>query len=137
MSVHAKAEQKPWGIAGESKKVNRTIEVSMGDDFRFQPARLDIKHNETIRFVVKNTGKILHELVIGTPEENAQHAQLMLKFPNMEHDEPYMAHVQAGSTRELIWTFNRMGQFEFACLVGGHHQAGMKGTIVVQAASKQ
>lgn len=147
MSVHSKphhhdsqranAEQKPWGIAGNAKKVNRTIEIRMGDDYRFQPSSIDIKQNETIRFVIKNTGKILHELVIGTPAENATHAQLMLKFPNMEHDEPYMAHVKAGSTGELIWTFNKAGQFEFACLIGGHYQAGMKGTIVVQPASKQ
>lgn len=109
----------------------------MGDDYRFAPSRMDIKLNETIRFVVKNTGKTLHELVIGTPSENAHHAQLMLKFPNMEHDEPYMAHVKAGSTGEIVWTFNQAGQFEFACLIGGHYQSGMKGTIVVQAPSKQ
>ena len=145
MSVHAKphqhhhkakAEQKPWGIEGNAKRVSRIIEVSMGDDFRFQPASMEIQQNETIRFVIKNTGKILHELVIGTAAENAKHAELMLKFPNMEHDEPYMAHVKAGSTGEILWTFNRTGQFECACLVGGHYQSGMKGTILVQATSK-
>ena len=58
---------------------------------------------------------------------------LMLKFPNMEHDEPYMAHVPAGKTAEIIWTFNRPGDFDFACLIPGHYQAGMKGTINVSA----
>ncbi|MDH4396185.1 MAG: cupredoxin family protein [Limnobacter sp.] len=136
-SKPAKAEQLPWGIAGDAKKISRTIEIGMGDDFRFLPGSVDIKQNETIRFVIKNNGKMLHEMVIGTPAENAKHAELMLKFPNMKHDEPYMAHVKAGSTGEIIWTFNKDGQFEFACLIGGHYQAGMKGTILVQPASKQ
>lgn len=135
-SKHTNADQKPWGIVGNVKKVSRTIEITMGDDFRFKPDSLEIKQHETVRFVIKNTGKILHELVIGTAAENAKHAELMLKFPNMEHDEPYMAHVKAGSTGEILWTFNKAGQFEFACLLGGHYQAGMKGTILVQPASK-
>jgi len=57
----------------------------------------------------------------------------MVKFPNMEHDEPYMTHVKAGGTGELVWNFNRPGQFEFACLIAGHYQAGMVGTIKVNA----
>jgi uncharacterized cupredoxin-like copper-binding protein len=85
--------------------------------------------------VIKNTGKGLHELVIGTKPELDAHAALMVKFPDMQHDEPYMAHVAPGKTSELIWTFNRPGTFDFACLIAGHYQAGMVGTIQV-AASK-
>lgn len=124
-------EQTDWGIAGDEKQVVRTIEVAMGDDMRFQPGSIDVKEGETIRFKVTNHGKIMHEFVIGTPAENAKHAELMLKFPNMEHDEPYMAHVEPGKTEEIIWTFNRAGQFEFACLIAGHFQAGMLGPLTV------
>ena len=55
----------------------------------------------------------------------------MEKFPNMEHDEPYMAHVASGTTGQMIWTFNRVGDFEFACLIPGHYQSGMVGKIKV------
>ncbi|HEX4844529.1 MAG TPA: cupredoxin family protein [Limnobacter sp.] len=134
---HAQApvvkEQKPWGIAGDAANVKKTVDVSMGDDMRFQPASLKVKRGETIRFRVKNTGALLHEFVIGTPEENAKHAELMLKFPGMEHDEPYMAHVDPGKTGEIVWTFNQAGNFEFACLIAGHFQAGMVGNITVLA----
>jgi len=126
-------EQTDWGIAGDAASVVRTIDVSMGDDMRFKPAQLVIKEGETIRFVVRNTGALLHEFVIGTKAENTKHAELMLKFPGMEHDEPYMAHVDAGKTGEIVWTFNRAGEFEFACLIAGHFQAGMVGTITVAA----
>lgn len=126
-------EQTDWGIAGDVKSANRTVEVSMGDDMRFSPGRLSVKQGETIRFVVRNSGALLHEFVIGTPAENAKHAELMLKFPGMEHDEPYMAHVNPGQTGEIVWTFNRAGTFEFGCLIAGHFQAGMVGTITVAA----
>lgn len=126
-------EQTAWGIAGDASMVVRTIDVSMGDDMRFKPGKLEVKEGETIRFRVNNTGKLLHEFVIGTKAENAKHAELMLKFPGMEHDEPHMAHVDPGKTGEIVWTFNRAGEFEFACLIAGHFQAGMVGTITVAA----
>ncbi|BET27501.1 putative cupredoxin-like copper-binding protein [Limnobacter thiooxidans] len=126
-------EQTAWGIAGHASKVVRTIDVSMGDDMRFKPGRMEVREGETIRFVVRNTGALLHEFVIGTPAENARHAELMLKFPGMEHDEPYMAHVAPGKAGEIVWLFNKAGEFEFACLMAGHFQAGMVGTITVTA----
>ncbi|MBL8345126.1 MAG: cupredoxin family protein [Rubrivivax sp.] len=126
-------EQKDWGIAGDAGTAKRTIQVGMGDDMRFKPDRIEVRQGETVKFVVRNSGKLLHEFVIGTRTELEAHAALMVKFPGMEHDEPYMAHVAPGKTGEIVWTFNRAGEFEFACLIDGHFQAGMKGRIVVRA----
>jgi uncharacterized cupredoxin-like copper-binding protein len=130
----ATKEQKDWGIAGDKRSAKRTIEVRMGDDMRFTPDRIEARQGETVRFVVRNTGKLMHEFVIGTSKELDEHAALMLKFPGMEHDEPYMAHVAPGKTGEIVWTFNRAGAFGFACLIAGHYQAGMVGRIDVAAA---
>ena len=127
-----KKEQKEWGIAGEAKEAKRTIEVQMLDTMRFVPDRIAVKLGETVRFVHRNLGKVMHEFVIGTKKENEEHAALMMKFPDMEHDEPYMAHVPPGKTGRIVWTFNRAGTFEFACLIAGHYQAGMVGTITVR-----
>lgn len=124
-------EQKPWGIAGDAADVSQTIEVSMTDTMRFTPDLVDIKVGETIRFIAKNDGQVLHEFVLGTTETNDSHAEMMLKYPGMEHDEPYMTHVDPNQAGEIIWTFNRAGKFDFACLIAGHYQAGMKGDIVV------
>ncbi len=126
-------EQKDWGIAGDAKSAKRTITLTMSDTMRFTPDKLEIKQGETIRFVVKNQGKQLHEMVIGTKKELDAHAALMVKFPTMEHDEPYMAHVSAGKSQNLVWTFNRAGEYDFACLIAGHYQAGMVGKISVLA----
>lgn len=123
--------QQPWGIAGEASDVTRTVEVSMGDDMRFEPSKLEFSVGDTVRFTVSNQGKLLHEFVLGTTETNDEHAELMIKFPNMEHDEPHMAHVDPGEVGEIIWTFNKKGEFDFACLIAGHYQAGMVGNITV------
>ncbi len=127
----AKKEQQPWGIAGDARDVRRTIEIAMTDDMRFSPAAIEVKEGETVRFVVRNKGKVLHEMVIGDRKTLDEHAALMQKFPNMEHDEPHMAHVAAGRKGELLWKFNRAGDFDFACLIPGHYQAGMVGKIKV------
>ncbi len=124
-------EQKDWGIAGDAKAATRTVQIRMTDDMRFTPDRIELRQGDTVRFVVRNTGKVMHEFVIGTKKELDEHAALMLKFPNMEHDEPYMAHVPPGRTGEIVWTFNRAGDFDFACLIAGHYQAGMVGRIQV------
>ena len=128
-----KKEQKPWGIAGDAKAAKRTVTIVMTDIMRFTPDKMDVKKGETIKIVLKNEGKMLHEFVIGTKKELEEHAALMVKFPTMEHEEPYMAHVPVGKTGEIIWTFNRAGDFDFACLIAGHYQAGMVGKISVAA----
>jgi uncharacterized cupredoxin-like copper-binding protein len=128
-------EQKPWGIAGDARRVRRTVQVRMGDDMRFKPALLQVRHGETLRLVLHNDGKLLHEFVLGTPDELQAHAELMKKFPTMEHDEPYMAHVPPGQRGEIVWHFNRAGRFRFACLIAGHFDAGMVGDVVVSAVS--
>ena len=124
-------EQKEWGIAGDAKAAKRVIEMKMTDDMRFTPDRIDVKEGDTIRFVFRNNGKVMHEWVLGTKQQLEEHAAVMLKFPNMEHDEPYMAHVAPGKTGEIVWTFNRPGEFDFACLIPGHFQAGMVGKVSV------
>jgi uncharacterized cupredoxin-like copper-binding protein len=129
----AQQEQKPWGLPGDAKSVTRTVTLAMDDSMRFTPDKLSFKQGETVRFVVRNQGKLLHELVIGTKAELDAHAAMMAKSPAMKHDDPSTAHVPAGKSGELVWTFNRAGEFDFACLVAGHHQAGMVGKISVAA----
>ena len=127
-----KKEQKEWGIAGDAKAVKHTVALSMSDTMRFTPDKIDVKQGDTVKIMLKNTGTQMHELVIGTKKELDEHAALMVKFPTMEHSEPYVA---PGKTGEIIWTFNKPGTFDFACLIAGHYQAGMVGKITV-AASK-
>lgn len=129
----ASADQMPWGIAGDVDQATQTITVGMADNMRFTPERIQVREGETVKFIVRNDGKMLHEFVLGTEASNAEHSAMMRKSPGMEHDEPYMSHVSPGTTGALVWTFNRQGEFEYACLLPGHYEAGMKGRVRVIA----
>ena len=103
----------------------------MNDAMRFKPDRISVKRGETIRFIVRNTGNLRHEMVLGTIDEMKEHAEMMRKKPEMEHTDPNQVSVEPGKTGELIWRFTRDGTFDFACLEPGHLEAGMAGKILV------
>lgn len=120
------------GKPGDAKKVSRTMQVDMNDTMRFAPSAITIKRGETIKFVVKNTGQVKHEMVLGSIDELKEHAALMIKFPEMEHSDPNQVSVEPGKAGELVWQFTKGGTFDFACLQPGHFEAGMRGKIVVR-----
>ena len=106
----------------------------MSDSMRFTPSNIPAKKGETVRFVLKNEGKLKHEMVLGTIAELKEHAALMVKFPQMEHSDRNQVSVEPGKTGELFWQFTKSGKVDFACLQAGHYEAGMKGQVVVASA---
>ena len=120
-----------FGSYSPGLEATRTIEVDLSDQMRFTPDLIEVKQGEVIKFVHTNSGQLMHEFVLGTPDSLAEHAELMKKFPGMEHAEPYMAHVPPGKTMAIVWKFSRPGEFAFGCLIPGHFDAGMKGRILV------
>ena len=119
------------GQPGQAAKVARTIRVDMADTMRFTPANIRVKQGETIRFVVRNSGQVKHEFVLGTEKELKEHYEQMKKFPEMEHADSNMVTVAPGKTGEVIWQFTKAGNVDLACLQPGHYDAGMKGLIKV------
>jgi len=124
-------EESAIGKPGLTTKAGRTITVEMGDNMRFTPSDIQVKKGETIRIVVRNTGQVKHELSLGTQQELLEHLELMKKFPDMEHDEPNKVTVAPGKQGEILWQFTKSGTVNFACLMPGHYEAGMKGTVQV------
>lgn len=127
-----RAHAEGLGRPGNPNKVSRMIQVVMSDDMKFAPARITVKRGETIRFAVRNAGKIKHEMVIGSMVELKQHAELMRKWPGMVHADANMVTLDPGKTGELIWQFTKVGTFNFACLEPGHFEAGMLGKVSVK-----
>lgn len=130
----SKVEPTAFGQEGNPKKVSRTVKVDMTDNMRFVPADLAVKRGETVKFVVHNSGQLLHEMVLGTKEALEEHAELMKKFPEMEHADPNRITLAPGATGEIVWRFSKAGKIDFACLQPGHYDAGMKGVVDVSAA---
>lgn len=120
------------GEPGDPKAAARVVQVIMRDTMRFEPATVTVKKGETIRFVVKNAGQLKHEMTLGTMAELLEHAEVMQRFPDMEHDDPNAVTVAPGESREILWKFTKAGSFDFGCLIPGHLQGGMKGRIIVR-----
>ncbi len=139
--AHAKAEDghsgdgghaQAMGAPGDPKKVSRTILVHMSGDMKFTPAKVIVKRGQTIKFVVRNAGQVKHEMVIGSMTELQQHAEMKRKMPGMEHAEPNQVTLDPGQAGDLVWQFTKAGAADFACLLPGHFEAGMKGEVLVE-----
>ena len=119
------------GKPGVAAKAGRTITIEMSDNMRYTPSNIQVKQGETVRFIVKNVGQVKHELSLGTEKELLEHLEQMKKFPDMEHDEPSKVTLQPGKQGEIVWQFTKAGGVNFACLMPGHYEAGMKGVVQV------
>ena len=122
------------GKPGKATNAKRTVKVEMLDTMRFNPQSITVKQGETIKFIVKNSGKVKHEMVLGTEKELKEHAEVMKKNPEMEHDDANQITVQPGKSGEIIWQFTKAGKVNFACLQPGHYDAGMAGIVTVSKA---
>ena len=125
------------GKPGLAAKVTRTIKVDMQDDMRFHAANLNAKQGETIRFVITNSGKLKHEMVLGTEKDLKAHYEVMKKFPEMEHADANMITLAPGERGDIVWQFTKAGKVDFACLQPGHYDAGMKGMVMVAGAKSR
>ena len=130
MHMHGKEQ-----TAQTPARIDRTVIIEMNDNMRFTPPQLTATAGETVRFVVRNSGKLRHEMVIGSIEDLKAHAEMMRQMPGMSHAEGNQVGVDPGQTGELVWRFAKAGEVDFACLEPGHFEAGMKGRIIVRAHS--
>jgi uncharacterized cupredoxin-like copper-binding protein len=123
------------GEPGDPKKPARTVKIKMieqGKKMLFAPSVVQARRGEQIRFVLSNDGNDDHEFVLATKAENRRHAEEMKKFPDMEHDDPNAKRLSPFNSGELVWKFTKRGEFEFACLIPGHLEAGMLGKVIVK-----
>jgi uncharacterized cupredoxin-like copper-binding protein len=123
------------GEPGDPRRPFRVAEVLMTDGpgtMAFTPDRLEVKRGEQIKFVLKNIGAVDHEFLIDSFANNAKHKKEMERHPDMAHDEPNGARLKPNTTAEILWRFTKAGTFEFACLIPGHYETGMKGTFIVK-----
>lgn len=123
------------GQPGDAAAASRRIVVTVHDadgEMRYTPSVVDVRRDEQIEFVIKNEGLLDHEFVVGSEIENAAHAALMQATPNMAHTDPNAVQVKAGGAATFVWKFSKAGAFEFACLIPGHYEAGMRGAANVK-----
>jgi uncharacterized cupredoxin-like copper-binding protein len=133
-SAKKRSAERPYGREGDPRKVKRVITIDASDAMRYFPDEVRVRRGDTVRFVVRNSGKSPHEMVIGTMDELKKHAELVRRHEaDLASDEPNVTRVQPGQSGKIVWQFTRAGEFYYGCLIPGHFDAGMMGTIVVRA----
>jgi len=120
------------GKPGDSSKVSRTVTLEVGDGLPFTPPTITVKRGETIRFIVKNSGNVKHEMVLGTESQLRELYHARMQAPEKELVSPSGITVDAGKSGEIVWEFTKFGTVSFACLLPGHFDAGERGTVIVQ-----
>jgi uncharacterized cupredoxin-like copper-binding protein len=123
------------GEPGDPKRLHRVVEITMSEgpgNMTYSPSRIEVRKGEQVRFVLRNTGDLSHEFLLDSFENNAKHKIAMEKNPEMEHDDPNGKRVEPKASSEILWRFTKAGTFEFACLIPGHYESGMKGVVVVK-----
>ncbi len=129
--AHAPHGATAAGQPGNAANASRTVNVKALDTMRFAPQTVQVKAGETIRFVVTNVGKVPHEFVIATAQEQKEHAQMMQRMPGMKHEEANAVSLTPGETKTLVWQFGSDQSIELACHVPGHYPAGMVSKVSV------
>jgi|TARA_B100002051_G_C16338664_1_gene440561 uncharacterized cupredoxin-like copper-binding protein len=145
---------KDIGQKGKQSEVVRTITIKMYDNY-YEPAQINVKKNETIKFIIFNLGELVHEFNIATKEMHIKHqpemlmlveneillsdkidmekmAQMSKKNPAMGHSHSNSVMLSPGQRGELIWKFNNKVNIEAACNVPGHYEVGMIAKIDLQ-----
>lgn len=123
------------GEPGNPKKPARIVQVTMGEadgKMTFTPTKVEVKKGEQVRFILRNNGELEHEFVLASTADNLKHAEAMKKNPDMEHDDPNGKRLAPKKSDEIVWKFTKKGEFEYSCLIPGHREAGMTGTVVVK-----
>lgn len=139
------------GEPGKASEAGRTITVEMYDNY-YEPESIEVTPGETVRFIVKNEGNLVHEFNIGTPEMHEGHQKEMMMMvehgviqggklnhdmmemdmgdgKSMKHDDPNSVLLEPGESKEVVWKFSEKSNVEFACNVPGHYQSGMYGDV--------
>ena len=132
---HGHGESFSAGEPGNPKEPSKIVRVTMGESdgkMLFIPARLEVKKGEQVKFVLQNDGELDHEFVLASTVDNLKHAEAMQKTPDMAHEEPNGKQLAPKKTTDIVWKFIKAGKFEYSCLIPGHREAGMVGTIVVK-----
>ncbi len=123
------------GELGKAEITARPVEVIMQDrqgSLTFDPTTIQAKTGEQLRFIIVNAGEGDHEFFLGSSAEISEREKMMAQMPDMAVMEANAVRLKPGATRELLWRFSHPGEFEYACLLPGHREAGMTGKIIVK-----
>jgi uncharacterized cupredoxin-like copper-binding protein len=104
-----------------------TLTVQLGD-FSVTPGKTELQAGKPYLFEVTNTGAATHEFVV---EPASAVDEPLAKVANGAKMEAEAEDIAPGQTQVMLWTFANPGDYQMACHVPGHFEAGMKAMFKV------
>jgi uncharacterized cupredoxin-like copper-binding protein len=103
-------------------------------EFSYSPSNLTIAAGETIEIEMTNTGSVEHDFNID--KIDLKEKAVSEGSASMAHDThgqvaPVHLSLASGKRGKIIFTPSKAGEYEIACLVSGHKEAGMVGKLIV------
>lgn len=120
-------------LAHREPLINRTLELTLGDIFfqlkgQEKNAPITLKAGETVRLVLKNEGKILHDLHLGKDPDLKDRLYKTDLIPGFD-----MLELEPGQSVKLtIQVPKEAGEWEMSCLQPGHYEAGQRAKLIIQ-----
>jgi len=133
--------------AAPAAKGGRTIELTAGDDMKYNLTKIEAKPGETLHVVLKSTGTIpkmamAHNFVLlklGTDAVEFNKASMTAAatdyVPETLKTQVVGSTKLAGPGETVEVTFKvpaKPGSYPYMCTFPGHYAAGMKGDLVVK-----
>ncbi|MBI4236773.1 MAG: hypothetical protein HY688_05425 [Chloroflexi bacterium] len=107
------------GGSATSSGAPAEVEVTLSE-YRVASSLTSFSKSAPFRFAIKNAGTTEHEWMV-MPRGATEHSKMLAH-----------AGMPAGSARVQEFTFKRAGDYEFACHLPGHYEAGMVLPITIQ-----
>lgn len=115
-------------LAGGGGGQARPTVVLTAHHSTFTPARIAVEPGTTVRFVVRNSDPIAHELIIGPAEVHDRHEKGTESY---HPPKPGEVTIPAYEEAETTYTFDAPGVVAFGCHLPGHWTYGMHGEVEV------
>jgi uncharacterized cupredoxin-like copper-binding protein len=127
-------------------------------EFKFEPARIQLKVGEQVELIIRNVGQVSHDWMAGsglvnTTEEKGFRKDVVALLKATETGRQYAMEragmaskadsikrissgfeIDPGGEVTLRFTVpaNAKGEWQMGCLMTGHYESGMKGTLVIR-----
>jgi len=141
---HGLAEEAHGHVGGHreaagsgEREGGQVLEITLdAEEWRFEPAVVEIPVGRRVKLTLVNDGMVEHDVEIaGVPAEDIEVMDGVERHERLggglHHEGVVAAHAEPGTTATVIFTATEAGEYDFACTIPGHKEAGMVGKLVV------
>ena len=119
------------------REAGEVLEITLdAEEWRFEPSIVEVPMGHRVKLTLVNDGRVEHDVEIaGVPAENIEVMDGVERHERLggglHHEGVVAAHAEPGTTATVMFTVTEAGEYDFACTIPGHKEAGMVGKLVV------